>query len=1192
MNKWFLRLGSTLLAASMILSLVLVAPVSAAGGAMSATFGQATGVMNGAYVNANGTGEVERPTSIAGNEAIDGKYFINGVLKDSKLITSNLTGTCTSGTTKVEVSIQNISTNQYLKIEDSAGAFVAEETLNAATISGSNGTTWTIPGATLRTIDWPNGNYIAKAYAYDDTRGVPSTISFTVFNAQVISPAFDAIATGQYTVEVGMIDLGAAVTDMRADVVRAYDGMIVGGAQLVKGEGEETYKGVLDTQAIESDVYTLVVTALGENYEGRVFSDFVIANESLTPTQPVEVSPEGREFLLDGEPFRYTGGNNYGFSMKPTETKTSDNFAVIWLGDEPVITLVPTGTRWRFEEKTDRTFMELKKTNNRVLRIWFFSQGTENPATAIRRDGLGGDSNYRVRYFYDTDGDGKQEIIYNDVTLSRMDYILYSADKHGVMIMPTLANYWNDYGGIQTNMNYIKNAYPEDAAAQAQAINTSTYADVAAAPQNAFFVSEGAWESYKSLIDTYAGRISTVDGKAWKGNPAIFAWDLMNEPRFGLDQDNSRDGLFWEGDGQDAKNYFFTPEGEWKGNMPANLGAADPRLESYKNPAKFAIAQTDRTLYKWIDRASSYLKSIDPTHMVVAGTEGQTQANPTALGGQPWAGWTSQGYGGDPLGTTAAPNIDMVSYHPYITQNWAQTGVQNDNVFVRPNGGFYTPAEAEGIIKSLNDRAKELGMPMIDGELGMGKGGAMRMSNGSGAPSGSTAMASNYNWYWNIQLAGAISGEQAGLNSWQTTLQGHNDGLGYIMYHNNNASSIITGRRYWEYFIRAGKLITQWQAPVTSSSAAYSALSAAPGAALDSLSVTADGRQLIESFDPAVREYVVTAPYLATAVTMNAAGDADRVEYVTYSGTGVTGNLIGLAPWGNATVVDIKLFKDGVVSTYRVKIVLDDPSTEKSLNSFSLTVDGAFFEGVIDQEAQTIQVNVPYGADLSSVSPEFSFDGLAVIVGNQIQTSGTTARNLTAPTTYLVMAEDGSDVLYTLTVSSETFDVSVSTPTIVETLPANLNITSSVDGTAYLKVDGQLLYATPVVNGGGRMRVSEAPAAGTYSLVVLSGQVGGECEINVVPYDTSIWTATAFVPESGKINLRFNTDVTSKNGFGVKINGAAVSSAQKDARTLELNALGAEVANGSKIVVSNIKMPELFPSYVFSFTVTFTTDEG
>ncbi len=171
--------------------------------------------------------------------------------------------------------------------------------------------------------------------------------------------------------------------------------------------------------------------------------------------------------------------------------------------------------------------------------------------------------------------------------------------------------------------------------------------------------------------------------------------------------------------------------------------------------------------------------------------------------------------------------------------------------------------------------------------------------------------------------------------------------------------------------------------------------------------------------------------------------------------------------------------------------------------------------------------------------------------------------------------------------------VSVSTPTIVTTLAAHLNIAveNAPEGVAlkaYLMVDGEALHETAVVNGAGRMYIYAAPGAGTYQLVVIGEGYEGSCEIEGVPYNTNIWEANAQILD-GKLLIRFNDDIVLKSSSGcVSIKGVSYNArVLEDKRTIEVLKLDAgPLEKGTKISVKGVKYPVLFPSYSFTFTVT------
>lgn len=180
--------------------------------------------------------------------------------------------------------------------------------------------------------------------------------------------------------------------------------------------------------------------------------------------------------------------------------------------------------------------------------------------------------------------------------------------------------------------------------------------------------------------------------------------------------------------------------------------------------------------------------------------------------------------------------------------------------------------------------------------------------------------------------------------------------------------------------------------------------------------------------------------------------------------------------------------------------------------------------------------------------------------------------------------------------SASLLNVSVSTPTIVSTLAAYLNITvagapQGVNLKAYLEVDGELHHETQVTNGAGRMYIPAAPevAADTvYRLVVTGEGYEGECGVKVVFYDTSIWVATAFEGANGYLNIRFNAPISSKTNFvkAVTVGGAAYSATVDNGNTLVVKDVAyGDLEAGTKLVISGVKYPELFPSYSFTFTI-------
>ena len=83
--------------------------------------------------------------------------------------------------------------------------------------------------------------------------------------------------------------------------------------------------------------------------------------------------------------------------------------------------------------------------------------------------------------------------------IPRLDAVVYFAEKHNIKLILPLLNNWDDLGGINTYTNAFGGSH------------TSFYADPA---------SQQAYRNYVSFIVN-----------RYKSSPAIFSWELCNEPR-------------------------------------------------------------------------------------------------------------------------------------------------------------------------------------------------------------------------------------------------------------------------------------------------------------------------------------------------------------------------------------------------------------------------------------------------------------------------------------------------------------------------------------------------------------------------------------------------------------------------------------------------------------------------------------
>lgn len=291
------------------------------------------------------------------------------------------------------------------------------------------------------------------------------------------------------------------------------------------------------------------------------------------------VYTEGTHFMCDGEPFYFAGCNSYDmFTLGDGSSKDSTE---------------AIETKFMNKSAIDERMQQMQDNGVTVLRTWGFSNETWHG-------------------FELTPGE------YNEAEFMLFDYIMYSAQQHDIRVIITLENYWEAYGGIDKKLSW---------AGAGSGGNHKSRA--------AYFTNETCKQWYKDYAKHFAERTNYFTGVQYKDDPTIFAWDLMNEPRY---QDAGEDS-------------------------------------------------TGLTLRSWVDEMASYIKEIDPNHMVYAGLEGHG---------------LKYGFGGDEgnpfVYIQQSPYIDFCSAHPYPDEHWANM----------------TPEDTRTtMIQWIEDAHQEVGKPFV-----------------------------------------------------------------------------------------------------------------------------------------------------------------------------------------------------------------------------------------------------------------------------------------------------------------------------------------------------------------------------------------------------------------------------------------------------------------------------------------------
>lgn len=93
-----------------------------------------------------------------------------------------------------------------------------------------------------------------------------------------------------------------------------------------------------------------------------------------------------------------------------------------------------------------------------------------------------------------------------------MDQIIADADKAGAKLILTLTDNWRTDDGLYGYVLWGGGKHPEE-----------------------FYVNPAVINLYKNHQRAMATRVNTITNRMYKDEPAIFAWDLINEPRSSCD---------------------------------------------------------------------------------------------------------------------------------------------------------------------------------------------------------------------------------------------------------------------------------------------------------------------------------------------------------------------------------------------------------------------------------------------------------------------------------------------------------------------------------------------------------------------------------------------------------------------------------------------------------------------------------
>lgn len=184
------------------------------------------------------------------------------------------------------------------------------------------------------------------------------------------------------------------------------------------------------------------------------------------------VTRQGDKLMLNGKEFRFSGTNNYYF-------------------------------HYRSNAMIDDVMDNASKMGLKVIRCWGFIDGTGEAKTTVPKIEMQPSMGQ-----------------YSESGFERLDYAIKKANEKGIKLVIVLVNNWDDFGGMNAYVNWVKDPKRHDG----------------------FYTNETIKSAYKAYVKHMLNRVNSYTGVKYMDDPTIMTWELTNEAR--CESDPSGNTLF------------------------------------------------------------------------------------------------------------------------------------------------------------------------------------------------------------------------------------------------------------------------------------------------------------------------------------------------------------------------------------------------------------------------------------------------------------------------------------------------------------------------------------------------------------------------------------------------------------------------------------------------------------------------